>query len=244
MKRSLAILAVLAVGSVAVADPCVCYEFKAELDAGIRAGDPNNYGVDGVTCNHRFAKWKQENLASEWSEEQKADIAALLASPPPAPCTHWQVEYRLTLPCWTANNVGAVAWTELFYNSNPWDENTCNDFEASAGVPWDSGSFWGQPAMMNSVPIVGFYCTPAPSDPLHMTGVVLDPPLVQDLLLNPQARGIRTWGNLADYNHNAYLNGQWGDICTPILRVCAVPEPATMLLIAAGGFGLLLRRKR
>ena len=242
MKRSLAILVVLAVASVALADTCVCYDFVCAKDTGQRAGSGANYGAD---CNHKFAKWKQENIAADWDEATKQEIAAILASPPPAPCTSWQVEFRLTLPCWTANSAGGVAWTEIFYNSVPWDEMTNTDTLAATAVPWDSGTFWGQPALMNSQPIVGFWCTPAPSDPLYQTGVVLDPPLVQDLLTNSQCQGIRTWSNVADYNHQTYLRGQWGmPGVAPILRVCAVPEPATMLLIAVGGFGMLLRRKR
>jgi hypothetical protein len=78
-------------------------------------------------------------------------------------------------------------------------------------------------------------------------GVVLDPAFVADLLTNPINRGIILWEyddlGHPDENWGVYLSEQ-GNQPDPYIRVTLVPEPASMLLIAVGGVGALLRRRR
>lgn len=78
-------------------------------------------------------------------------------------------------------------------------------------------------------------------------GVVLDPAMVADLLTNPLNRGIILW-ELVDLGHpdenwQVYMRDQ-GNQPDPYIRVTLIPEPASMLLIAVGGVGALLRRRR
>jgi hypothetical protein len=267
MQRVIAILAVIglvgAAASAALA-PQLVVRYKADRDNCNISGSPlENWGQapDG-----RMAKWKQENVYADWSEADLMDLEAMLASPPPAPYTAWEVRYATTNPNWGIP--GGIdpnfhAFVEVFYSGNDWVEGdgpkygpgtfgACDSFaEKSAQVPWtDPGtgapvSFWGCPAMQNSIPVSYFDGNTVPGGPEYMTNVALDIPLVLDLILNPHARGIRTWTNARDQNHNAYMRGQWGiPGVAPALELYAVPEPATMLLIGLGGLGLLLRKKR
>jgi hypothetical protein len=78
-------------------------------------------------------------------------------------------------------------------------------------------------------------------------GVQLDPAMVNDLLTNPINRGIILfeYDDLGhpDENWQVYMRDQ-GNQPDPYIRVTLVPEPASMLLIAVGGVGALLRRRR
>lgn len=109
----------------------------------------------------------------------------------------------------------------------------------------------------NSVPFVGFRPSTGPGDlDTNQAVVDLGPGGTLDILINdPLCRGLRAGidGTMnmdpvpaqAGYNEQIYARGQWG---TPgaaaALLVYAVPEPATLLLIAVGGIGLVLRKRR
>ena len=74
--------------------------------------------------------------------------------------------------------------------------------------------------------------------------VVLDDALFQDLLNNANNKGLVLYHlPPADFNNkNIFTDDSVGN--EPYIELVCVPEPATMLLMAAGGLFLVIRRKR
>jgi hypothetical protein len=266
MQRVIAILAVIAIAGPAFAlDPLLVARYKAARDNCNITYAP---GTDnwGLAPDGRIAKWKSENIYADWSEQDLYELEAQLAVPPPAPYTALEVRYALTCPGWGIP--GGIdpnfhAFVEIFASGNDWVEGdghktTVGTFGAcdlwadkGPSLPWtDPGTgaavtFWGCPAVMNSIPMSYFDGNTAPGGPVYLTNVALDLPLVLQLIQDPMVRGIRTWTNVKDQNHNGYMRGQWGipGVC-PALEIWAIPEPATMLLVGLGGIGLVLRKRR
>ncbi|KPK79403.1 MAG: hypothetical protein AMJ81_13275 [Phycisphaerae bacterium SM23_33] len=74
--------------------------------------------------------------------------------------------------------------------------------------------------------------------------MVLDDALLQDLLCNPNNRGLVVL-DLPPFDFNnkhCYTDDDPGK--EPYLEIVCVPEPATMLVLAGGGLLVLLRKKR
>jgi hypothetical protein len=263
MKRVLAIVAVVClVASVSSAAELLVQKWICDRDNfNDTSNTLRNYGEK---CNARIAKDKQETtLYVDWSQDQYEEINAMMATPPPAPYTAWEVRVGVSGVGWEGANPAAVIWFGAFQSLNDWNANescdntvgddlgACNSWADSVPtpeVPWlnlagNAVSFWGLPELTNSVPIVGFLPSPAPGTE-HLMQAKLDPAVLYKLKHDETCRGLRFWSE-AYLNHQVYARGQWGcpGPAATALKLYAVPEPATMLLIAVGGV-LLLRKKR
>ena len=136
------------------------------------------------------------------------------------------------------------------------DDVTACDFRVWPPAPCGPNSL-GLNQVTNSVPFIGYTPSTGPGDiDTNQCVVDLFPGGTLDVLVNdPECRGLRAGvdGTINmdpvppqnGYNEGIYARGQWG---TPgaacALLVYAIPEPATMLLIAVGGVGVLLRKRR
>jgi hypothetical protein len=218
----------------------------------------------GRKCNVRFAKSDGDGtLYCDWSENDLQELWAAMQGVPPAPNTDWEVRFAVTGTTWAPDHDDPTDFG-AFFSDNDWvndescdntgpfdDVGACDSFANSVPVPetpWANAgvpvSFWGLAENTNSTPFPNFRGSADPGVPYLMKAPV-DMAVLQDLILDPNCRGLRCHSDVGGHNHNVYARGQWG--CpgvAPRLELWAVPEPATMMLIGAGAVALVLRKRR
>lgn len=263
MRKALTIAAVIGlIAPLAMAQDLLVATYAVERD---NFNIKNTSLNDGHGCNGRWAKADGDATHyADWSEADLQDLKALIASAPPAGYTGYEVRYAFT---------GAFGGFQLlwqvqfgaFASTNDWNPDESGDNRAPAlntgasdlmaddqlavQLPWvDPGTgapvtFWGLPELTNSVPFIGWRPSTGPGDVDHLQAVV-DQAVLDALIDDPLVRGLRCHST-EYFNEQVYARGQWGtSTAAAKLLVYAVPEPASLLLVAFGGVGLLLRKKR
>jgi hypothetical protein len=258
MKKAFAIVAVICLAS-AVSYGDLVAAFTVARDNANDTLAPTQCW--GSASNKRHAKDKQETTwYGDWTEQDLQEVKALITGPTPTPGYWWEVTLCFVGVTWDNPNPNLTAIVETLDTTNDWNEGVnglltgaCDSFaDGVTATPWADvvagpvNSFWNlNPALVNSQMLLGHVPAVDPSTVCCDYGnhVQLDMPLVMHLIDDPNCRGLRTWSE-GWFNEQVYHLGQWGTSAAAKLCVYEVPEPATMLLIAVGGAGLLLRRKR
>jgi hypothetical protein len=276
MRKTLLIVSVVGLlASVAQADLMIASFRCARDNFNVNYPGETLWNCGGTT-NWRHNKAKQEGTYyADWAEQDLMELELLMSVPPPAPYTGYEVRYVVAptggtgvTRCYLETLNSETDWEENTANRVAGD-GACNDFADQLVIPgltqlpWirtTDGApvpFWDLVGIVNSddyldgglgpwiFTIVPDWNNQADVD--SMPQITLDLPVLQDLMYNPENRGLRAYNNWdAGADHNAPLAalGQWGGTGGARLVLYAVPEPASLTLIGLGGLGLLLRRRR
>jgi len=269
MARILALLVVLGF-AVTIAQAGVVGIWDCERDNFVANYQTENNWNCGLTWNWRFSKWKQEGTYyCDWSADDLAELDAYLAAGTGDPNT----EYVVAVGVYGTSYAGVYKTTgvQTLDSMTDWAEGDRNKEDPPAGVDGATGylanangdvkwktavqgdagrevdHFWELPSQKtNTREMAGIWLNGSGTVD-NMNTVVLDADLVDWLIDSPYCRGLRFFGTSGggpDFPENAGVAaiGQWNGGAKLILL--EVPEPATMMLLAIGGVGVLLRKKR